>query len=375
MTANFGGTVTLAGQPHTSASKLDFFIADLDDKTVPNSVKTFGAGKSEIVAAISADADGNRYLAGYYKDALNFGCMAGQLYSMGTDHFDIFVAKLTPENECLWSRSYGPASASEAAAGNTIALAIAVGSDGNPVLAGTYSGQLQLGDDTYNAKGHDIFVAKLDENNGAAIWSKTFADGEGSSGVARALAITGNAEIVVVGDFSGPFDFGAGTVTADHTVSGAIGAGRAFALKLNKEGALMWSRVFEGDGSHAARSVSVDSSGVITVFGDFTGCIDLGMGGFESKGGSNDLPGEHLFAHGGGGDLFVTQLDSDGNHISSGTYGDAKSQNARQVIVMGNVTVVAGDFKGTLDFGAIGKELISTAGSSDIFLATITTPD
>ncbi len=375
MAASFTETITLASQPITSGGKLDFFVSGFDNKTALANPKEFGAGQADVVAALATDASGNRFLAGYYKNALNFECTDGQLYSAGDENFDAFVAKLDNQNKCLWSRSFGPP-ISGAANGNRIALALTVGSDGDPVVAGTYSGLLQLGDKTHSATGYDIFVAKLDGGTGAAIWSKTFAAGEGGSGVARALAVTGNADIIMVGDFSGDFNFGAGVVSAAHTVPEAVGAGKAFVLKLNKEGAIQWSRVFEGNGSQVARSVVVDSEGIITVVGDFTGCIDLGDGGFESAGGSYDLPGENLFVVGGGGDIFVTQLEFSGNLLAGGTFGDGETQIARQVIAPTKQAVfVVGDFKGTLDLGTNDDALESTAGTLDIFIAAMAAPD
>jgi hypothetical protein len=52
----------------------------------------------------------------------------------------------------------------------------------------------------------------------------------------------------------------------------------AFVAKLDPAGALVWSRVFEGDGRQEIEGLSVDSCGNVLVTGQFTGSIDLGDG-------------------------------------------------------------------------------------------------
>jgi len=154
-------------------------------------------------------------------------------------------------------------------------------------------------------------------------------------------------------------------------------------LKFDPNGTLLWSRHF---GSHIA--VKGDTN--VTVAGTFTGTLDLGVTTLTSGGGSDvyvvelDTNGDVLYASalGGPDDEVVSGLavDGAGNALVSGAgLGtvklDANGASVWKRDLYGHVAVdsrgnvlVGGSFTGTLDFG--GGPLTS-AGGEDIFVAKL----
>ncbi|WP_437592803.1 PE-PGRS family protein [Sorangium sp. So ce1000] len=94
------------------------------------------------------------------------------------------------------------------------------------------------------------------------------------------------------------------------------------------------------------------------------------VGGFETAinfGGEADV-----LASEGHHDIFVVKLDAAGDHVWSRRFGDGSEQYALAVATdsSGNV-IVAGEFEGTLNFGADPSTELVSAGGKDLFVAKL----
>src|SRR5690606_2064424 len=108
--------------------------------------------------------------------------------------------------------------------------AIAVDSNDNVLVVGSYEGELDFGaGPTENGGDADIFVAKLN-STGAPEWTRGFGDVNNQSNTSTSFAIATDASgnVVVAGVFSGAVDFGDGPVVA--------GGHDGFILKLDSAG-------------------------------------------------------------------------------------------------------------------------------------------
>ncbi|AUX21890.1 hypothetical protein SOCEGT47_023860 [Sorangium cellulosum] len=253
---------------------------------------------------------------------------------------NVFWARLAPDDgAALGLKRFG-------AFDPQIVNALATDVNGDLLVAGEFSGTLDLGGEQRTSTGgRDGYVARLDPE-GRAQWLAPL----GGPGLQAAMGVAASADgrIVVAGRFSGALRVGAERLES-------AGGSDVFVASFDPAGGLLWARRF-GDGfDQQARAVATDRLGNVMVVGDFAGELDLGGEPLRSAG---DL------------DVFVASFDALGGHRWSKRFGDAGPQRARAVAVngAGNV-IVGGEFSGTIDLGGGPR----TAGEGDaVFVAELT---
>jgi len=319
------GNTVMTGRVESSVSKYSPTGARLWSKCL-GGVRGGGTGR-----AVAVDGHGNVLVTGKFGGSVDFG--TGPLTSAGAS--SIFVAKYSAAGVPVWSRAFGGGF-------NDVGNGVAVDAGGNVVIIGTAAGTVNFGGGPIAANGYTIVVAKFSPAGGH-LWSRGFGDSFSNSGNAVAVDPSGN--IAVTGAFSGPADFGGGTLFSSGV--------DVFLAKLSPTGGHVWSRHFGAVlAVHAGNGVACDGSGNVLVTGSFENSIDLGGGWTRS------------FAH---KDMFVAKYSPAGAYLWSklagGFYDDAGK--AVAVDPIGKV-VVTGTFQAAVNFGT--GSLIS-AGRSDIFVA------
>jgi outer membrane protein assembly factor BamB/predicted Ser/Thr protein kinase len=194
---SFYDTLDLGGVTLTSAGDADTFVAKLSGKDgAPIWARRFGTAADEpYEGAVAFDAQGNVFLAGEHRGAdLGGGPLPGTIY----------VAKLSPSGEHLWSRGFGGDSPRDCA------RRLVIDRDGAPVAFGRFlSAELRFDERRLtNAGGSDLFVARFDPAAGRVLGVRTFFATDAPVRAAAIDARTGN--LFVGGRFEGTIDFGAG---------------------------------------------------------------------------------------------------------------------------------------------------------------------
>jgi FlgD Ig-like domain len=208
----FLGSINFGGANLTSLG-VDVFVAKLDPGGAHLWSKRFGSTLSQSAQAVATDADGNVYLAGTFKNAIDFG--GGPLTSAGED--DVFLAKLDAAGNHLWSKRFGDASAGQAA------KSIAVDPTQRVSIGGYFRGSADFGQGALTSAGlEDGFVAQFTAA-GDGEWSARYGDGATQS-VEAVVADVGDR--LLAGKFAGAIDFGGGALTS-------AGADDAFLTRLN----------------------------------------------------------------------------------------------------------------------------------------------
>ncbi|MGH7294875.1 MAG: hypothetical protein ACRELB_08080, partial [Polyangiaceae bacterium] len=178
---------------------MDVFVQKLSLNGTVAWAKAFGSGGSVAqVTGIAADACGNILVDGTFSQTLDFGC--GTLNESGlTGSGDIFLAKLDPSGNCLWSKSYGDPNAQH---GGPLAL----DGLGGPVITGEFSGTVDFGGGTLNGAAGgsaSTYIAKF-TSIGTYEWA--YAGGPPASTAANSgghgVTTTATA-VVAAGTFSG----------------------------------------------------------------------------------------------------------------------------------------------------------------------------
>lgn len=167
---DFSGTLTLGTCPPITASGLrSAFWAKLGPQGSCDATGTFSAGSDEEVVArdIAVDPTGGVVLAGRFQGTVEVPQPAQSLTSAGSS--DMFALKLDPQGNPVWSWQYGGAAFESAES-------VAVDAAGHTSVAGAIPG----------AGGQDVLVANLDPA-GVLAWGKPFGSVEDDAALAVAV--------------------------------------------------------------------------------------------------------------------------------------------------------------------------------------------
>ncbi len=246
-------------------------------------INVFSLGVTFSAYAISFDSDA---ADNYYVlfDLVNINWTPqNQCCGNPADSTQIMICKYTSNGNMLWYKKYGGSSAE-------YGVKIKHGIDGNLlVLAETQSSD---GDVTGFSGGRDIWLLKLNSQDGNIIWKKTI--GSGKDEEAKDIEIQRDGTIIMAG-------------TAENsTVFPSSYAGKnAFVQKLDPNGAQVFTQVFGGDGDDVIEAISITPSGFVSL------CSSTSSNG--------DFP-----SNSGGRDIFVMNHTSTGNIVWRKHYGNAQ---------------------------------------------------
>jgi hypothetical protein len=292
----------------------------------------YGDATSQYAYSIAADGSGNLVVTGWFAGTIDFG--GGPLTGAGGQ--DIFLVKFDAAGNHIWSQRFGDAS-------SQYGYDVTIDAWGNVVLVGYFSGAVDFGGGLLTSAGNnDIFVAKFDAG-GNHLWSHRFGDGFSQYG--RAVAVDGQGNVLVTGQYYSTVDFGGGPFTSAGLLD-------IFVIKFDAGGNHLWSRSF-GDGSDQyGYAIATDAADNVILTGPFAGSVNFGGGVLTSAGML---------------DIYVVAFKSSGLHMWSHRFGDGEYQQAHGIAIDGSDNIIlVGEFRGTVNFG--GGPLTS-AGFEDIFVA------
>lgn len=247
----------------------------------------------------------------------------------------------------IWSSGYGDSSE------NDFGRDLVIAADGSTYLIGDFDNSLTFDDETITSLGYgDIFLAKLNPD-GSKNWVKQFGDDSYQAG--NAIALDGDGNIYITGDFGGTLNF---SELAQDALTSA-GYRDIYIAKLTADGEHLWSDSFGDTTWDYGVDIAVDTNDYLYLIGHFEGTVDFGDGTITSAGGA---------------DGYIASFESNGTYRWAKRYGSsANTEGCRSVATYGNSGVfLAGDFTGTLNMG--GDELIS-AGGADLYLARLNPAD
>ncbi|NUO47490.1 MAG: hypothetical protein HOV80_01395 [Polyangiaceae bacterium] len=331
----FTGTINLGGAPLTSAGGDDVFLAKFDAAGNHVWSKRFGNASAQIPFGLATDGSGNIVIIGQFEGSMDFG--GGALTSAGA--LDVFLAKLDPMGNHVWSKRFGDAS-------TQYGSDVAVDAAGNVFITGGLAGTVSFGGPPISATNlQNLFLAKLD-SAGNHLWSKAL--GGPAELPDGTLAADPYGNVILTAWIIGALDLGGGPLPVG-------GSWDVLAAKFDATGNHVWSKQFGGTNDQGARAVAVDATGNVFLAGDFLNAIDFGGGVLNNPSGY---------------DVYVAKLDPAGNHLWSKQFGGSPT-NANgygmTVDVAGNV-ILTGGFSGTVSFG--GSPLTG-AGGTDVFVAKL----
>ena len=346
----------LFGKNATSGTTDDIFVAKLNPSGVVQWVYTAGGTGRDRGRKIALDSSGNIYVTGYYWSTVDFG--GGNVTSNG--NWDAFLLKLDSSGTFQWVKSYGSNS------GNDLGRDVAIDSNDNIYMLGTYRGTVDFGADDVVATDADIFLIKF---NSSGVFQWVYTAGGSGFDDSRALALDSSDNPYITGSYSNTVNFGGGNITAANTND-------LFILKLNSSGTYQDIYTSNIDTTTKGKGLFVDSSGNIYATGTFQNTVNFGGGNITSSGmdiyllklnSSFAFQWVKRFASGNGASgqalgLAVT-VDDDGNVYSGGQIGGSYNLGGQSVVSGSNndVYIVKHDSSGTFQWsktfgGSVGGD-------------------
>lgn len=347
---------------------------------------------------IARDNIGNTYVTGIFNETTFFG---DHYVTCQTSwpNYNVFVAKLNPDNQWEWVVSAGGASHSNS-------YAIAVDEYGDVYITGFFYDSFTAGGMTvYSVGESDAFFAKLDTDG---YWSWLYRGG-GPLGadVGRDIAIDPFGTVYFVGEYYGEATFHTQTLTSN-------GDNDAFIVSIGIYGTWIGASTVGGTSWDEGYGIAVDDLGDLVITGRFMGEMTLGDDTIQAQtstdifvarrnpsgwlwlrragGGSHDFGkdvvldedgntyltggfsweaefGSHTLYSGGAIDIFVAKLNVFGYwEWATGAYGGGEDYvRDIQIDTAGNI-YICGLMRFNLGFG---YSFLSSAGDSDGFLASI----
>ncbi len=295
----------------------------------------FGGLESDTAHAIALDGKGNVYITGSFGKSINFG--SSTFVTAGGK--DIFLASFTPGGKHRWSMSIGNS-------GHDTGYDVAVDSNDNLYVTGTFATTVKFGNSKLQSKGtYDVFVASFD-SSGKHRWSRNFFRSIKDNGV-PSIAVDGSGNTYITGRFAGSTNFGGPTLNSKSS------KWDVYLASFNSSGKHRWSKSFGSTTADMSQGVAVDGSGNVYVAGDFESSINFGGPSLSSKGGFSDV--------------FLTSFTTNGIHRWSKSFGGTSTDSVLAVAVDSNANVlITGYFLNSAEFGG-GK--LTSNGSSDLFVA------
>lgn len=225
---------------------------------------------------------------------------------------------------------------------NVQGVGAAVDGSGAAACTGTFSGAVDFGGGTLTATGSDIFVAKYSAG-GAHLWSHVYESTSFPTVTAIACAPAGDVYVAGVLTKGGTLDFGGGPI--------GLPDGTLWAVRFDPDGNHVWSDTF---GFGVVNDIDASDSEVVFT-GRNTSSADFGGGPLGATGNTQAI---------------VAKLAPDKSHVWSLAFGDAATQEGREVGLLGSGDVVVlASLRGTIDFG--GGGITETDGSDDFALARL----
>lgn len=254
------------GDGPVGSDESGIIVAKLSPGGVLRWKKRFESSEHQRARSVAIDTNGNIFVAGEFDDAsINLG--GPPLLNAGAT--DVFLAKLSPSGEHLWSRSIGGANVESV-------VGVSLDHQANVVLLGGFAG-------TVNFAGHQIASAGMSDTmlasfsaQGVPRWIARFGGPADDSANAIAVAEHGDGDIVIAGDMHKSLDLG------ERLVS--VGESDAFVARLSPTGEPIWAHRFGGLDKDYANAVVITAAREVLLGGVFSAIIDLGGAQYVSAG-------------------------------------------------------------------------------------------
>ena len=313
--------------------------------------------------SISADKNGNTYVAGSFIGTLTFPTLPSPTQLVSTGDADIFIVKYDASGNVLWAKRAGGIHAD-------IANAVKYDGFGNIYVVGYFIETAEFGGTTLTnpvANSYNVFIAKYSAATGALQWVRHGAGSDGYSRQAFDVAVDLAGDAYITGELINTTTF-----APLATLNSENRWWDIFVVKYSSSGIAQWQTTagstdagYNGEGGNG---IAVDQSGNVFVTGYFNGSPTY----------PTQFGDKNLVSNGGGGfneyDYFLAKYNPSSSSWEWAVNGGSTTASNDQgksvsLDVYGN-PFVSGIFSGTATFGT---STIASVDGSDYFVSKYTT--
>ncbi len=337
----------------------DAFVARLDSMGNFIWVRHLGGRAQDIAYALDLDQEGYVYIAGTFNDRFQIDTVE----YVARGYTDIFLAKLDPQGNFVWVKTYG----SDNKTSGDLCTSIAVDKDKNIYSVGHFrQSVMHLNpnmpfEDTLSTQSlNETFISKLD-SMGNLVWGKSLRSASASaSSFCYGVRTDRSGNVFLGGSFYGMVDF---NVRGNQNYFMTAGSGQAFAAKLEPNGELTWAKSIAMTGM--PRSIDVDHKGALYLLGNYSRTANLNPGGQPAD--------TFMVTSAGSSDMFLLKLDPAGRFEWGKSIGGTQSEYPFAVFVDQKKSVYATGYFGgyTVFDSSLADARFQEFGASDIFLLKI----
>jgi hypothetical protein len=315
----------------------DIFLTKYSPNGKPLWVVKQGGGDADAASSLALDNSGNLIMTGSFRGTGTFG--TGNTFgSNGID--DIFISKLDPSGNVIWSKRAGGTD-------QDVAFSIATDNNGDIYIAGYFRGTITFpGSATTMTSlgGTDALIAKYD-GNGNLLWAKS--GGGTGNDFAYGVSVRGS-NVAMVGQFES---------SATFNSSNLLSAGQSdifIAEYSSSNGSLNWVNKFGGTGNDIGFSITTAGSDYV-IAGQFSNSVTIGSTTLNSAGNS---------------DVLVVRVNSSGTPVWFKRAGGISQDAGRGIAInsLGDKLFVTGSFAESAVFG---PTTLNSFGNLDIFVTTV----
>ncbi len=320
LAGTFNGTMDFGAGPLDSYFGDDLFVAKLGDTGALSWGGHTGGSSYLGEQSVAVTPDGDLVATGMFTESVGFGGAALKTTSQNS-----YLVRFDAAGNLLWQQRLGTDT-------DVVATtAIAVDREGNIVIAGSFSGEVNLGGVDLVSSGNATFVAKYDIS-GDPIFGHAYG---GSGHAAVAVACDALGDTVIYGRNNGSLYVGAESIIASGS--------EAFVAKVDRRGADLWAIQVGSQQSYLEPSgVGLSPTGDVVIAGAFYSGVTLGSLQATAENQSSTA--------------FVAKLSAAGKPTwlkSFGGGGGGSNSDAVNALAVGSAGEIylTGSYSGDADFG------------------------
>ncbi|HPI11823.1 MAG TPA: SBBP repeat-containing protein [Catalimonadaceae bacterium] len=327
----------------------DAFVIKLNPDGAFEWVKSINGSRYERVNSIAIDEVGYPCITGCFNGTVDLDVGPGVSNSVSAGLFDIFIVKLDPDGNSIWTKQIGgPA--------DDKGFHISTEPKGDIYVSGCFGKTVD-----FNPNGSGGILNAVDSishcilklhSDGRFDWVKKLQIHHHNTDYRCPVVADNKNNLYVTGFFYGSVVFDSGVDTVTITSKGDADV---FILKIDSSGQAIWARSVGGSDGDFSASITLDEEGNIYTTGNFTNTVDFDPG-----------PDVFNLTNAGKADMYCLGLKPNGDLLWArgigGTWYDGGS--AIALDQRGNV-YITGHFEKTVDFDPGPRSYLMSTGFSN----------